>query len=71
MVHGINDDVSRPKYQAGLVIDLEKLCHILPEGMVQINELTTLLVHDDIPHECLIACLYTDDDLNYFWRIKK
>lgn len=71
MVHGINDDISRPKYQAGLVIDLERLCNVLPEGMVQINELTTLLVHQDIPHECLIACLHRDDDLNYFWRISE
>ena len=69
MVHGINDTVSRPKYQAGLVIDLKRLCAILAPGMVMINELGTLLVFDDIPHECLITCLHTNNQLSTFWRL--
>jgi hypothetical protein len=71
MVHGINDQVSRPKYQAGLVIDIYKLAGILPRGSVQINELGTLLVTQDIPHDCLLTCLISEEDLNIFWRISK
>jgi hypothetical protein len=69
MVHGINDDVSRPKYQAGLVIDLVKLSQMAPHGCVQINELGTLLVHTDIPHECIVELLSTDEQLASFWRL--
>jgi len=69
MVHGINDAVSRPKYQAGLVINLKRLCEVLPCGAVKMNELGTLLVYEDIPFECLVECLHTNDDLDTFWRI--
>ncbi len=71
MVHGINDTVSRTKYQAGLVIDLVKLTSTLPRGSVQINELGTLLVHDDIPSDCIIELLHTPTQLNVFWRISQ
>lgn len=70
MVHGINDTVSRPKYQAGLVIDIHKLAKTISNGCVQINELGTLLVTEDIPHECLVTCLISEEDLNTFWRLK-
>lgn len=69
MVHGINDTIERPKYQAGLVIDILLLCCTLPIGKVQINELGTLLVHDDIPRECIVECLQTDEQLRKFWRL--
>ena len=69
MVHGIKGTVERPKYQAGLVIDLEKLSKTLPNGMIQINEIGTLLVYDDIPFECLIDCLHEDRQLQIFWRL--
>lgn len=69
MVHGINDKKERVKYQAGLIIDIEALCTLLPYGSVQLNELGTLLVHTDIPQECLIDCLYTDAQLDTFWGI--
>ncbi|QKF94473.1 hypothetical protein QKU48_gp1015 [Fadolivirus algeromassiliense] len=69
MTHGIKDVNVRPKYESGLVIDLKKLVANMEHGKVQMNELGTLLVHDDIPHEYLLACLHTDEDLNHFWHI--
>jgi len=69
MTHGIKDTNVRPKYESGLVIDLKKLVKDLPEGMAQMNELGTLLVHCDIPHDYLLRLLSTDDDLKYFWHL--
>lgn len=69
MTHGIKDTNVRPKYESGLVIDLKKLTRDLPEGMAQMNELGTLLVHCDIPHEYLLQLLSTEDDLNHFWHL--
>lgn len=69
MCHGIKDTNVRPKYESGLVIDLKKLVNYLPEGMVQMNELGTLLVHCDIPHEYLLRLLHTDDDIKHFWHL--
>jgi hypothetical protein len=71
MVNGINDTVNRQKYQAGLVIDIHKLSRAIPNGCVQINELGTLLVTEDIPPDCLVMCLISDEDLNTFWRLSK
>lgn len=68
MAHGIKDDVERPKYQAGLVIDVKKLVSLLAPGTVLTNELGTLLVYDDIPHECLLHCIISDDDIETFWK---
>jgi hypothetical protein len=68
MVHGIDDTKKRPKYEAGLVIDMLKLSEMLPKGNVQINEIGTLLVHSDIPHACIVDCLHTEKQLNNFWR---
>jgi hypothetical protein len=68
MVHGIDETKKRPKYQAGLVIDLTKLVSILEIGKVKMNELSTLLVETDIPHSCLVDLLHTEDQLNIFWR---
>lgn len=69
MTHGIKDTNVRPKYESGLVIDLKKLTKDLPEGMVQMNELGTLLVHCDIPHDYLLRLLNTDVDLKHFWHL--
>jgi hypothetical protein len=67
MTHGIKDTNVRPKYESGLVIDLKVLTAGLPHGMVQMNELGTLLVGCDIPHEYLLALISTDDELTHFW----
>ncbi len=69
MTHGIKDVNVRCKYESGLVIDLKKLVADIPYGKVQMNEIGTLLVHDDIPHQYLLRCLITEDDLNHFWHI--
>lgn len=66
---GIKDDNVRPKYESGLVIDLRKLVSMIEPGKVQINEIGTLLVSDDIPHECLLDCINTDDKLEHFWGV--
>lgn len=68
MTHGIKQTNVRPKYESGLVIDIKKLVSILPKDAVQINEIGTLLVHTDIPHDCLLDYLYTNEQINYFWN---
>lgn len=69
MTHGIKDTDVRPKYESGLVIDLKKLVedHKDQKGIIQINEIGTLLVQIDIPHEYILACLNTDEDIAHFW----
>lgn len=67
MVHGITD-MDRPKYQAGLVLDIKKIVETLSPGSVMLNELGTLLVTESIPHDCLLACIHTDEQVNKFWR---
>jgi hypothetical protein len=68
MTHGIKDTNVRPKYESGLVIDLKRFVADHPDpGNIQINEIGTLLVQIDIPHEYLLACLDTDEDLVHFW----
>jgi hypothetical protein len=67
MTHGIKDTIVRPKYEAGLVINVTKLISIMPYGYVQINEIGTLLVHDDIIHDCLLDCIINDTDIEKFW----
>jgi hypothetical protein len=69
MVHGITQ-MERPKYQAGLVLDIRKIVETLPPGSVMLNELGTLLVTESIPHECLLACLHTEEQVNKFWRVE-
>jgi hypothetical protein len=66
MTHGISTEPIRPKYEAGLVIDLPQLVHDFPDQMV-INEIGTLLMNCDIPHKYLKA-LIIDDDAEYFWN---
>lgn len=67
MAHGIRVTVERPKYQAGLVIDVPKLIKVLPAGSVKQNEIGTLLVNGDIPNECLLYCISTEEDVEIFW----
>lgn len=68
MTHGIKETNYRQKYESGLVIDVEKLIHILPLGMIQMNEIGTLLVHQDIPHSCIINIIDTENDVENFWN---
>jgi hypothetical protein len=68
MTHGIKENSTRPKYQSGLVIDVKKLTNILPYGNVQHNEIGTLLVHQDIPHSCIITLIDSEEDIEYFWK---
>ena len=67
MAHGIKEDVERPKYQAGLVIDVKKVINHLPAGSIRMNEIGTLLVNGDIPHECLLHCISSEEDVEAFW----
>lgn len=67
MAHGIKTDVERPKYQAGLVIDVKRLVSTLPEGSVLMNEIGTLLVNADIPRDCLLYCIESEQDVEAFW----
>jgi hypothetical protein len=70
MSHGIRpSDDGRMKYESGLVIDVKRLVSILPEKSVMINQIGTLLVDRNIPHECLIDCIDTDEKLDFFWQI--
>lgn len=69
MVHGITD-MDRPKYQAGLVLDIKKIVETLPPGSVMLNELGTLLITESIPHECLLDCIHTKEQVNKFWRVE-
>jgi hypothetical protein len=66
MVHGIGV-MKRPKYESGLVIDIHKLIETLPSGSIMINELGTLLVEVNIPHECLLDII-EGDKVETFWR---
>lgn len=70
MTHGIKETNQRPKYESGLVIDVEKLIETLPSGMVQMNEIGTLLVHQDIPNSCIISLIDKNDDVENFWNPK-
>jgi hypothetical protein len=68
MSHGIKPSGDgRKKYESGLIIDVVKLVSILPPKSVMINELGTLLVDKNIPHDCIIDCIDTDEKLDYFW----
>lgn len=67
MAHGIKDDHERPKYQAGLAIDVRRLVEILPPGSVRTNEIGTLLVDEDIPKSCLLYCIHSSADVESFW----
>jgi hypothetical protein len=67
MSHGIKENNVRPKYEAGLVIDLKRFVTNYP-GNCQINEIGTLLVHIDIPHEYILGCVATDEELEHFWN---
>jgi plasmid stabilization system protein ParE len=69
MTHGIMDTRERKKYESGLVIDVERLVQTLPSGTVRSNEIGTLLVSDDIPPECLIHIIDSDEDLDAFWNV--
>jgi len=68
MTHGITT-MNRPKYQSGLVLDINKMVKILPKGAVMLNEIGTLLVSVPIPHSCILACLDTELMLNKFWQL--
>ena len=68
MAHGIKDTEKRAKYESALVIDIKKVIRTLGPDMVQMNELGTLLVHDDIPHDCLLGLISTDKELAHFWQ---
>ena len=68
MTHGIKDTDVRPKYESGLVIDLKKLIRTLPPGTVQINEIGTLLVNEDIPNSCILNLISTDEEIEFFWN---
>lgn len=70
MVHGIAE-AKRPKYEAGLVLDIEKMVNTLPPGSVMMNELGTLLIKVSIPYDCLLTCLNTDEMLEKFWHMDK
>jgi hypothetical protein len=67
MTHGIKVTRERPKYQAGLVIDVPMLVAKLPAGAVKQNEIGTLLVNGDVPHECLLYCISSPEDVEAFW----
>jgi hypothetical protein len=68
MVHGLYKENVRVKYQSGLVLDIPKIVEMLPTGSVIINELGTLMVTKNIPHECIKAHLSVDN-INVFWRV--
>jgi hypothetical protein len=70
MVHGINDNVTKYKYQTGLIIDLKKLVNYLKPGSVVMNELTTMLCSEDIPRDCIID-LIDDKKIDPFWGVKE
>lgn len=71
MSHGISEEMTRQKYEAGLVFDIKLLAEHYESRCLNdhilINEINTLLVHDDIPAHCIIDLLISDDDLNRFW----
>ena len=71
MVHGISDENVRPKYESGLVFDVKALAKYYEDnGIVNailINEIGTLLVHDDIPHECIVTLIDGEDEIDKFW----
>lgn len=70
MTHGISTNWNRPKYQSGLVLDIQKIVNTLPAGSVMLNEIGTLLVTETIPRECIIACINTDELIDKFWHIE-
>jgi hypothetical protein len=69
MVHGLDDNITRFKYQTGLIIDLKLLVNTLPPNSVIINELTTMLCSKNIPRNCIIDIL-NETNINTFWGIK-
>lgn len=73
MTHGISDTMSRQKYEAGLIFDISVLVNYYEsmgvKDLVLLNELETLLVLDDIPHNCLVQLIETEEELNKFWRV--
>ena len=70
MVHGLYKENVRVKYESGLVLDIPKMVDLLPEGSVMINELGTLMVTQNIPHECIKSHL-SMDTIDSFWRVNE
>lgn len=68
MAHGIKTDVERPKYQAGLVINVKELVSNMAPGSIRQNEIGTLLVNGDVPHKYLLHCIQSDEDIEAFWE---
>lgn len=66
----ILDNVTRYKYQTGLIIDLKKLVNHLKPGSVVLNELTTMLCSEDIPRDCIID-LIDDKKIDAFWGVQE
>jgi hypothetical protein len=71
MTHGISDEVTRQKYEAGLIFNVQKLvAHFEAQGLedqVLLNEINTLLIQDDIPPDCIIGLISTPEELDAFW----
>jgi hypothetical protein len=65
---GKEKSVTRGKYQAGIILDLEMVVHTLAPGSVMLNELGTLLVKENIPHKCMIEHVH-GDRVDDFWRL--
>lgn len=68
--YGLNE-LSKPHYSGGLIIDLEKLWNEYYGNnqyvsAIQMNELGLILIHYDIPSSCIVKCVY-DDDINKLW----
>jgi len=70
MSHGITDDFTRLKYEAGLIIDVEMLAKYYEakkQNVLILNEINTLLISDDVPRDCIISLIETESELDRFW----
>lgn len=59
-------------FEAGLIIDVLKLATYFKdiglEKSLLINEVDTLLILNDVPHDCIIELLSTEEELKLYWR---
>jgi len=72
MSHGITNDFTRLKYEAGLIIDVEMLAKYYEakeQNILILNEINTLLISDDVPRDCIIYLIETESELDRFWKV--
>lgn len=59
---------SKKNYTSGLIINFGRMVNTLDSGAIQINELDTILVHQNIPETCIVGFI-RGEELENFWKV--